>query len=54
VRIDETETPENEAEEAVVEEMLARRADDVGIATTIDRDQLDPNDEDAPEGEDDA
>jgi len=53
VRIDETETPENEAEEAVVEEMLARRADDVGIATTIDRDQLDPNDEDAPEGEDD-
>jgi len=54
VRIDETAEPENEAEAAIVEEMVARNADDVEIPTTIDRDELDANDEDSPEAEDDA
>jgi hypothetical protein len=29
--------------------MIARAADDVDIPTEVDRDKLDPNDEDAPE-----
>ena len=49
VRIDETEAPENEAEEAIAEAMIARAADDVDIPTEVDRDKLDPNDEDARE-----
>ena len=49
VRIDETAEPENEAEAAIAEEMIARTADDVEIPTTIDRDNLDDNDEDNQE-----
>jgi DNA gyrase subunit A len=49
VRIDETAEPENEAEAAIVEEMIARNADEVEIPTTIDRDNLDDNDEDNQE-----
>ena len=52
VRIDETAEPENEAEAAIIEEMVARNADDVEIPTTIDRDDLDDNDDDSPEGVD--
>jgi DNA gyrase subunit A len=47
VRLDETAEPENVAEEAIVEEMIARSADETEIATEIDRDDLDPNDDDA-------
>ncbi len=47
VRIDDNPEPENEAEAAIVEEMVARSADEVEIPIEIDRDDLDPNDEDA-------
>jgi DNA gyrase subunit A len=47
VRVDETAEPENEAEEAIAEEMIARNADETEIPTQVDRDDLDPNDEDA-------
>ncbi|WP_347304431.1 DNA gyrase subunit A [Croceibacterium sp. TMG7-5b_MA50] len=50
VRIDEQEAPENEAEEAIVEEMLARGAETTAPEPTVDRD--DPvEDEDANGGE---
>jgi len=38
VRLDEQEAPENEAEEAIVEEMLARNAQQTAPETTLDRD----------------
>ncbi|MBB4856780.1 DNA gyrase subunit A [Novosphingobium chloroacetimidivorans] len=47
VRIDDNPEPENEAEEAIVEEMVARNANEVDIPTEVDRDDLDPNDDDA-------
>jgi DNA gyrase subunit A len=52
VRIDETAEPENEAEAAIIEEMIARNADEVEIPTTVDRDNLDDNDEDSQEADD--
>ena len=42
VRIDETAEPENEAEEAIAEEMLARNAAETAIETTQDRDDPAP------------
>jgi DNA gyrase subunit A len=41
VRLDEQEEPENPAEEAIVEEMVARSADETPIAPTPDRDERD-------------
>ena len=38
VRLDEQEAPENEAEEAIVEEMIGREAEETTPPTTIDRD----------------
>ena len=38
VRLDEVEEPENEAEEAIVEEMLGREAEETEPRTTMDRD----------------
>jgi len=43
-RIDEEEAPENEAEEAVVEEIVGRDADDTAPETTMDRDDPPPAD----------
>jgi DNA gyrase subunit A len=42
VRIDDQATPENEAEEAVVEEMLDRNSDETQPYTTQDRDDPPP------------
>ncbi|PEQ11256.1 DNA gyrase subunit A [Novosphingobium sp. PC22D] len=50
VRVDDTAAPENDAEEAIVEEMIGRTAEDTEIPTTIDRDDQD----EAGEGEDEA
>ncbi|RVQ69762.1 DNA gyrase subunit A [Croceicoccus ponticola] len=44
-RIDEEESPENEAEEAIVEEMIGRHADDTTPETTMDRDDPPPSDD---------
>lgn len=50
VRIDDTTDPENDAEEAIVEGMVARASDETEIPTTIDRDdQIDGASEDAGE-----
>jgi DNA gyrase subunit A len=49
VRIDETTEPENDAEEAIVEEMVARSAEETEIPTTQDRD--DQTDSDDGEGD---
>ena len=38
VRLDEQEEPENEAEEAIVEEMIGRETEETTPPTTIDRD----------------
>jgi DNA gyrase subunit A len=51
VRIDDTAEPENQAEEAIVEEMIARNADEIAIPTEVDRDDLDANDDDAGDDE---
>ncbi|MET1754546.1 DNA gyrase subunit A [Novosphingobium sp. RD2P27] len=51
VRIDESDEPENEAEAAIVEEMVARASDETEIPTTVDRDDLDENDEDNSSGD---
>ncbi|MDE8653863.1 DNA gyrase subunit A [Novosphingobium sp. H3SJ31-1] len=45
VRIDETADPENDAEEAIVEELIGRTAEDTAIPTTRDRDDQDDGDE---------
>ena len=39
VRLDEVEAPENEAEEAIVEEMIGREAEPTVPDVTVDRDQ---------------
>ncbi len=44
VRIDEDETPENEAEEAIVEEMVGRGSEETEPRTTQDRDDPPPTD----------
>jgi DNA gyrase subunit A len=54
VRIDDTAEPENEAEQAIVEEMIARNADETAIPTEVDRDDLDPNDDDASDDADEG
>nr|WP_156839214.1 DNA gyrase subunit A [Novosphingobium aquimarinum] len=51
VRIDETTEPENEAEEAIVEEMIGRNAENTEIPTTQDRDDQDDDSEGNPESE---
>ena len=45
VRLDEQEAPENEAEEAIVEEMLGRESEDIAPATEKARDDIADNDE---------
>ncbi len=44
VRIDETEAPENEAEEAIAEEMVGRNSPETTPYTTLDRDDPPPTD----------
>ena len=45
VRLDEQEEPENEAEEAIVEEMLGRESEDTAPQTERARDDIDDSEE---------
>ena len=45
VRLDEEEAPENEAEEAIVEEMLGRESEDTAPQTERARDDIDDGEE---------